>query len=134
MWAYTHNVVLLAAGGNVPPLSTTGSGIYNGQHGPIHTIISDHYQLKTIIADISINGNNCKNNNEIDNEIEKSPHKPNILPGLKLLEQNMIDYQVQFLHFNESTSQIGEIEHNGVRCKYDVSVTDRQISNAVNLR
>lgn len=129
MWAYTHDVVLLAAGGNVPRISTTGSGIYNGRRGPIHTVLSDRYQLRTVIADIAIDRDSAENN-EIEADVS-SELPTTILPGLHILSENLTEFNVKFLHFNESTTQTGEVAHKGVRCVYDVSVTDRQTSDAV---
>lgn len=111
---------LLAANVNRLGTATFGSGIYTGRRGSsISFITTEPTTTKVIIADVPIDPLPIDQKHE-DNSNE--PLETATDTEYNLWKENLSGYNIKFL--NTSELQSGEIQSNGIRCKYEVTMTD----------
>lgn len=116
-WAYTHNVNLLAAGANRPAMANTGSGIYSGVAGAITSYISEMNRTVILTAEIpKVPGTQQPASRDLPRD--QSAY------GLNLWEQDLGQFKTNVLDFAKNTTQIGQVCHQDLCCKYEVQVTD----------
>ncbi|XP_063930469.1 vanin-like protein 1 isoform X2 [Zophobas morio] len=76
MFAYTHNIMLFAAGGNLPLMSAGGTGVHRGAHDTILQTIVAQGGSKTLIYE-SVNGTvvapEVQNVDELGKEMDAFP-------------------------------------------------------------
>lgn len=121
MWAYAHNVNLLAAGGSIPFEGYSGSGIYSGRNGALNAIMTDIPVTKLIVAkvpkspDTQFDGLKTFKTSKTWNFLSSNP---SVIMG----KENIPDIQLSMLNFTQNHLQKGQICHNDFCCQYDIEV------------
>lgn len=143
MWAYGHNVNLLASNANWLLVNTTGSGIYHGRAGALKVYVSGISTSKVLVARVPIN---LPAENEVpfikpDEEIKEYPKMNdhvNINRGIKPLFDNrqiQMDLSrllVEFLDFSSQSTFNGSVCHWNFCCKYDIKISINTASTVKN--
>lgn len=108
---------LLAANANLLDRAVFGSGIYAGRRASSNAFIATEPITKVLIADVPIDPT------PIDQITENSSDEPSsTFSEYNVLSEDLSGYTIKFL--NTSGMQSGEVQSNGMRCKYEVSITD----------
>ncbi|CAG9854323.1 unnamed protein product [Phyllotreta striolata] len=121
MWAQENNVVLLAAGGNNPKTGASGSGIYNGEMGPINSTFiggngGNEVIVETISPDNALNVESLPPLNDETDSIAKD------LDDFFLLRDLSMDDHSSIL-MNENSSIIQDtVCDNTLCCNFDISI------------
>lgn len=145
MWAYGHNVNLLASNANWLVLNTTGSGIYHGRAGALKVYVSGISTSKVLVARVPINLP-TEDGEETpvirpDEEIKEYPKMNdhvNVNRGIKPLfdkrqiQMDLDRLQVEFLDFSSQSTFNGSLCQWNFCCKYDIKISINTASNVNN--
>ena len=129
-WAETHGVNLLASGANIPQQGSTGSGIYSGSLGALVSQMSEVANTRVLIASVPKTPG-----------LQLTPDPPvptitatkdNIFEAnqseLRLIQEDLKDFEISELDFDQNATQQGSICNGGFCCDYDIEVTPRQVA------
>lgn len=147
MWAYGHNVNLLAANANWLLVNTTGCGIYAGRAGALKVYVSDISTTKVLVARVPIN---LPSDNETptirpDEEIKEYPKMNDhavVNSGIKSLydvrqiQMDLDGLLVEFLDFSNRSTFNGTVCRGDFCCKYDIEIsnnTGSKVSDGVGI-
>lgn len=105
--------------------ATTGSGFYSGHNGAVKAFISDIATTKILVATMP--------KIPAAPMMTKPPDVQHFIPNpeiatnrsetLELGSENLDNFNIHWLNFVESATQIGKVCQNGVCCNYNASVS-----------
>lgn len=124
---------MLAANANIPTLGSSGSGIYDGKNKTRNVIVKETPTTKVIKAKVQHSTVSTEYEFDFIDRTENfvysltSNQRKRAIEAKKkmfLKKENLSAYNIMFLDFGQNQSQIGELSHNGISCKYSIQVSD----------
>lgn len=131
-WAYTNNVILLAANRNCPSEGSSGSGIYAGRFGALKTFVSEEARNSILIADVPCNLQSRHEMERISHSDEQNEDKSFLSEEqivssdnseLNLWQEDLRKYTIEILKIN-GANLTKSICKDNVCCKFTISVED----------
>lgn len=121
--AYAKNINLLAAGASIPETATTGTGLYSGQYGALKTIFAETATTQVLVGKLpKVPGTPVAVALTQNRRAVEAANGANQPKTLELRQENLDMYSMEWLNFNENSTQIGKVCQTEVCCIYNISV------------